>query len=333
MSKIDAERSNADRRKRINRLKKEILAIICILIIVPWILCIFLFVKLRKSGNEEKGEAITKQEEIADNANENVEEDMAPGEPGGTYFVGGIEAESTEDEEPSLETDADSYNQEIETTGTYGSEDGLKRVYLTFDDGPSTNTEAILDILDEYDIKATFFVVGKTDEHSISMYKEIVKRGHTLGMHSFSHVYSDIYESVDAFTEDLERISGYLYGITGVKPFVYRFPGGSSNKVSSVNIRDCIEVLNEKNIPYFDWNSQTGDASKNSPEPKILVANALKNISKMDNVVILMHDAAGRKNTVEALPVLIERILALDDVVFLPITGKTPPIQHIKSDK
>ena len=86
-----------------------------------------------------------------------------------------------------------------------------KTVYLTFDDSPGPNTEKILDILKKNDVKATFFVTGKTDDFSKKMYKRIVDEGHTLGMHSYSHVYDEIYASEKAFTQDFEKLYEYLH--------------------------------------------------------------------------------------------------------------------------
>ena len=103
------------------------------------------------------------------------------------------------------------------------------KVYLTFDDGPSSNTAAILDTLAQYNVKATFFVVGKEDEESQEMYKRIVNEGHTLGMHSYSHKYSVIYDSLENFEDDFTKIQNYLYDITGEDCHYYRFPGGSSS--------------------------------------------------------------------------------------------------------
>ncbi|MBO4461285.1 MAG: polysaccharide deacetylase family protein, partial [Lachnospiraceae bacterium] len=105
-----------------------------------------------------------------------------------------------------------------------------KKVYLTFDDGPSHNTELILDILKEYNVKATFFVIGRNDEYSKSLYKRIVDEGHTIALHSYTHRYSSIYASLDAYKEDLQKISDLVYDATGVRSKFIRFPGGSSNK-------------------------------------------------------------------------------------------------------
>lgn len=116
--------------------------------------------------------------------------------------------------------------------------DGSRKVYLTFDDGPSSNTGRILDILAEYDVKATFFVVGKTEEKYQSLYKRIVEEGHTLAMHSFSHKYNEIYQSRESYVEDLSKLQEFLYETTGVWCRYCRFPGGSSNTVSRVDMHE-----------------------------------------------------------------------------------------------
>ena len=97
-------------------------------------------------------------------------------------------------------------------------------IYLTFDDGPSRNTIDILNILDKYNIKATFFVTGNESEQGIAVLKEIVKRGHTIGVHSYSHDYKKIYSNVDAFLDDFYKAFDYVYKNTGVKPTIFRFP-------------------------------------------------------------------------------------------------------------
>ncbi|MCM1104239.1 MAG: polysaccharide deacetylase [Clostridium sp.] len=208
-----------------------------------------------------------------------------------------------------------------------------RKVYLTFDDGPSSNTEVILEILDRYDIKATFFVVGKTDEHSQEMYRRIVEAGHTLGMHSYSHRYGEIYASTEAFTEDLEKIRSYLYDMTGVTSCFYRFPGGSSNALNSTDVQELIDVLDERGIIYFDWNVLNGDAGSVQLTAAQLADNVTNNMERYHTAIVLMHDAAGKKATVEALPVIIERILAMDNTVILPITEDTARIQQVKADE
>ena len=87
----------------------------------------------------------------------------------------------------------------------------LGTVYLTFDDGPSDNTYSILSYLEQYNIKATFFVVPNRSEGCYAKLKAIAAAGHSIGVHSSSHVYKDIYASVDAFLEDFHEAWDILY--------------------------------------------------------------------------------------------------------------------------
>ncbi|MDE7249054.1 MAG: polysaccharide deacetylase [Lachnospiraceae bacterium] len=208
-----------------------------------------------------------------------------------------------------------------------------KKIYLTFDDGPSRNTNRILDILKEYDVKATFFVVGKTDEESIKAYQRIVSEGHTLAMHSYSHKYAEVYESEESFIQDLEKLQEYLYQTTGVWSRYYRFPGGSSNAVSRVDMQELIRYLDENDITYFDWNIASGDAVSDILSAETITRNCVSGIDGRPESMILMHDALEKSTTVEALPQIIEQIQGRGDAVFLPITDETVPIQHVMADK
>lgn len=205
---------------------------------------------------------------------------------------------------------------------------GIHKVYLTFDDGPSAYTSQILDILKEYNVKATFFVIGKGKDNYAGAYQRIVDEGHTLGMHSFSHEYANIYKSKEAFVKDVNQIQDYIYEMTGVHPSFYRFPGGSSNRAGSVKMSELEEYLAEIDITYFDWNISSGDATGRKLSKAQIVRNSLAGIPSHSESVILFHDAADKKTTVDALPEIIESILAMEDTVILPITEDTIPIQH-----
>ena len=212
------------------------------------------------------------------------------------------------------------------------SEDGQrtewpKKVYLTFDDGPSANTEKILDILDEYGVKGNFFVVGTTNEDLRKMYKRIVDEGHVLCMHSYSHKYNEIYSSVDAFTRDLDEIYSLLYDVTGVKPAYYRFPGGSSNSVSRLPMSEFIKVLDERGIEYFDWNVVAGDATNPMLPADKIIENSLCDLNEYEEAMILFHDLSNKTSTVEALPTIIEAIQA-SDIPIAPIDDTTMTIRH-----
>ncbi len=243
---------------------------------------------------------------------------------------------------PDVEDDrSDEYVYETELAGVYDTKipsgvmyasdsewDGIHRVYLTFDDGPSIYTDDILDILDEYGVKATFFVIGKENAAAYSRYIRIVEDGHTLGMHSFNHIYSEVYASKEAFMADTARLSNLLEDVTGVKPKFYRFPGGSSNDVSSTDMRELADYLTSQGLIYYDWNVSSGDASKTPLSSDQIVRNALNGIQNRESTVILMHDSAAKYSTVKALPQIIEALQAMDNVEILPITTDTVPIQH-----
>ncbi len=210
--------------------------------------------------------------------------------------------------------------------------DGERKVYLTFDDGPSGNTGEILDILAEYDVTATFFVVGKEEEKYQPLYKRIVEEGHTLAMHSYSHKYDEIYQSKESFAADLSKLQEFLYDTTGVWCRYCRFPGGSSNTVSRVDMHVLIDYLEEQDMSYYDWNIVSGDASSSYISPEAIVRNSTANLRNFEEAVILMHDASDKDSTVKALPTLIEQIQAMEDTKILPITDETEAIHHISND-
>ncbi len=206
--------------------------------------------------------------------------------------------------------------------------DDTMKVYLTFDDGPSGSSDQILDILDDYNVKATFFVNGRTDEHSLSVYKRIVDEGHTIAMHSYTHKYSEVYASLNNFKSDLERIQNLIYDVTGVECNYYRFPGGSSNRVSSTDMSVFIDYLDKIGITYYDWNVMSGDATTSPYTSHDLIENVMGDVVKYKSSVVLMHDADNKKATVEALPELIESLQKMG-AQLLPIDEDTTVVQHI----
>ena len=218
----------------------------------------------------------------------------------------------------------------VDVSGAQNPEDieGTRYVYLTFDDGPSTNTDEILDILEQHNVKATFFVCGKPNAKYTDLYKRIVNDGHTLGMHSYSHKYSELYASLDSFKEDTDKLRIFLYETTGVWAKFYRFPGGSSNTVSKVDMHELTGYLEDSEVTFFDWNVSAGDDRAGANKDTIY-ANIVNNVPKFKHCVVLMHDAADKKSTVDALPEIIEAIQAMEDTVIVPITDDTLPVQHI----
>lgn len=184
---------------------------------------------------------------------------------------------------------------------------GGKYAYLTFDDGPSDNTDAILDVLKEKKVKATFFVVGKEGKEAKRRYLRILNEGHTLGMHSYSHDYEQIYHSVDDFAKDIKKLDYHLYKITGKHPTAFRFPGGSSNSIVS-DIKPYIKWIESQGYEYYDWNAVSGDALDFHVSADTLNQNILKDIHGQSSVIILMHDLSETVHTTEALSTLIEEL-------------------------
>lgn len=202
-----------------------------------------------------------------------------------------------------------------------------RKVYLTFDDGPSANTGKILDILDEYGVKGNFFVVGTENENLRRMYKRIVDEGHVLCVHSYTHKYNEIYSSVDAFTEDLDKITALIEDVTGKEPAGYRFPGGSSNSVSKIPMKEFIKVLDERGITYYDWNIVSGDATNPMLPKEKIIENSLSDLCEFEEAMILFHDLSNKTSTVEALPEIIEAIQE-KGIPIVPIDDETIVIHH-----
>lgn len=313
MEQINGKNEEVERRKkRVKKLKHAIIITLICAILIPIIMCVCLLVKVDTMQKQidqlyEMRENMQKAEQLA-------------------------QEETLKKEQEEAEILASKLPETMETEDVPEEDEGRKKVYLTFDDGPSTGTEEILAILKEYDVKATFFVVGKEDDYSMEMYKKIVEEGHTLGMHSYSHQYSTIYQSVEAFAQDIKRQEDLLKEATGEDIRLFRFPGGSSNLVSNIGMQEFIKYLNEEGITYFDWNVSSGDATSKSLEPEALVQNVIQDVGIYKNSVVLMHDAADKPNTVKALSMLIEQLQEMD-VDILPITEDVKPIQHIKSDE
>ena len=205
-----------------------------------------------------------------------------------------------------------------------------RTIYLTFDDGPGPYTDQLLDILDQYNVKATFFVTADTSGKYEEVYRRIVNEGHTIAMDSYSNSYSKIYESTQSFTEDLTEISGYISNLTGVTPQIYRFPGGSMNQISNVDMVDLVKILNSKNITYYDWNVNSGDTAEGCTTDNI-VSNVTSGIAKYNNSVVLLHDDSNSSTTAEAIGPLIDALNNMGAEI-LPIDDSTYKVQYIKAD-
>jgi peptidoglycan/xylan/chitin deacetylase (PgdA/CDA1 family) len=249
-----------------------------------------------------------------------------------------MQNESPEEKEaelvPEAETDQpDPRNAEFaldpaRTEWSYDESD-TKVVYLTFDDGPSENTQAVLDILDEYGIKAAFFVTAINPDY-LDMISECYRRGHTIGMHTYSHDYAQVYASYDAYWEDLDAIAAIVEDQLGYVPCFIRFPGGSSNTVSANYCTGIMSTLAPdvlaRGYQYYDWDASCGDGAKHTAD-ELVEATKADTSYGYTKIVFLMHDGAGKETTVEALPRIIEYFKS-EGYAFAPLDRSTPAPHH-----
>ena len=321
MSTVDQEALEAQRqrRKRINRMKSMI-----VLTIAVWMLSSFLAIIILSVCLGKLNHRVHVLENIINSRNTSVEKESEV-----------IEPVSSEQNEPDTEAVFETANyanviRGIDTEDNMAAEGDAHYVYLTFDSTPGDNTAAIMDVLDSYQLKATFFVSGDVSEENYEVLTRIAEDGHTLGMHSFSNQYSTIYASTEAFEEDFHRISDYLYELTGIQSKYYRFPGGSGNEISNVDMAEFVHILNNNEISYYDWNVSAGDAASDYSAEDV-VQNVVEGVSKYKTSVVLLHDASDKSTTVEALSPLIEALQAMNAQI-LPIDENTTLIQYIKAD-
>lgn len=185
----------------------------------------------------------------------------------------------------------------------------VKRAYLTFDDGPSENTEKVLAVLDQYHIKATFFLIAdQITPDKEALVKRMVQEGHVIGVHTYSHKSKEIYKNKEACIEDIVKTYKKIEEITGVKPKYYRFPYGSANCYVSGYCNAVIKDLEEMGLTYIDWNV-TGEDSVGKPTEYSVMKN-LKTFEKYIEPVILLHDGSSNKLTASILEEIVQKIQA-----------------------
>lgn len=304
-----SEKEHAEyRKRRVKRIKKIIVTTCIVLLVLPTILSVFLMIKVLDMQRQLDELSTQKQIQLIDSDNS-------------------VQAkEKSENTVSPVETRQPAESPDTAASGPVVSAQN-KKVYLTFDDGPGTQTARILDILKKEKVKATFFVTGKEDEYSKKMYKRIVKEGHTLGMHSYSHIYSELYSSKKNFKKDLNQIYELLFDVTGEYPEFYRFPGGSSTTGTDVSIEELIPVLEEKGITYLDWNVVSPDAVNPSTSKSKMIAGILDGVAAYETSIVLLYDVADRPMTVKALPEIIKQ-LKKENYELLPVDETTVLVRH-----
>lgn len=183
-----------------------------------------------------------------------------------------------------------------------------KRAFLTFDDGPSSVTESILNTLKEEKVKATFFVLGSNIDYRKEMVKRMYDEGHYVANHGYSHVYSQIYSSPQAVLDEYNQCNEKIRNAIGNPEYnshLFRFPGGlPGGKYAGLKL-EAKELLNQNDIVNIDWNALNGDAETNDLSPEFELQRLSETVGEKNSIVILMHDAALKSVTAETLPQII----------------------------
>lgn len=296
------------RERRVKRIKHFILGIVCVLLIIPIFTCAYLMTRVVEL--DEKIDLFQRQllTYIEHNSTKVLDIEQ-------------VALENELLETGTIRWEIDLMENGVPTTG--------KQVYLTFDDGPSYYTNDILDILEEYNVLATFFVVGNKNQQMDDLYVRIVEDGHELAVHSYTHDYSQIYASTDALLLDIQLTQEKLIRLTGSESKIYRFPGGSSNSYIKNYVEEYITLINELGLIYYDWNVSVVEPSWNSSTTAQELANTVvQDILKNNQSIVLMHDDYYKPLTIQALPFIIEQ-LQEEDIEILPITESTNPVKHV----
>lgn len=200
-----------------------------------------------------------------------------------------------------------------------------KVIYLTFDDGPGCYTESILNVLNEYNVKATFFVTNQFSSYQ-NLIKKEYENGHSIAVHTYSHNYGKIYESVDNYVDDFNQMNQIIFEQTGTYTKMFRFPGGSSNTISRFNkgvVSDIAKTMIDKGYIYFDWNIDSTDTKYKDSEK--IYQNVIDEIEKHDNSVVLMHDI--KKANIESVRKIINYGLE-NGYTFLGLDESSPEVHH-----
>lgn len=285
---IDTEQKRK-RRKRVQSIKRMIIALLAVWMIVMLSLSVFLLVRVNNL-----------QKQI-NTANERIEK------------VSGLQ----DDLSGKIDTLEEAMEESAVSDAVEEPETEKHNVYLTFDitdpgeEDTIKQTEDLLSLLDKNDLKATFFVKGTEDEESLSLYKKIAMKGHTLGITSYSGGY-EIYTSSDSFTADLSRMNKLYSEVTGSKPKYYRFPGGSKNKVANENMEKLQEILEENGLTFVDYNIYGND-----------IENILESVVKYKTSVIRIDIDREEENLVSEVSDIITGLKEKKDTDILPITEDT----------
>ena len=201
--------------------------------------------------------------------------------------------------------------------------------YLTFDDGPSSITNSVLDILKKYNVKATFFVINSPSYNKTTLQRE-VREGHTIGLHAYSHNYAIAYKDDNSYLDGIDKLRAQVKSDTGYDSHYIRFPGGSSNTISKKYSKGIMtritKMAKQRGYKYYDWNVDDDDAGR-AKTADDCYNNVIRELKPNRSNIVLMHDFGTNKKILEALPRIIE-YCQKNGYKMLPIDNNTPEIHH-----
>ena len=200
-------------------------------------------------------------------------------------------------------------------------------VYLTFNSTPGDNTEDILNVLDDYGVKATFFLSGTSDSISQSQMKAIVNRGHSIGLNGYSDSYQQIYRSVEGFLEDFKAIYDLVYEATGVQAEIFRYPGGSINAYNSGFYQELNAEMLRRGFIFFDWDVTGEDTLIGGASASQIQSSVLSGMEGKDRGIVLLRDTVGKEAVPEALPEIITTLQGRG-YQFKPLTTDVIPVVY-----
>lgn len=229
--------------------------------------------------------------------------------------------------EDKTQTNKISENKTAESKTT--TSNGKSIAYLTFDDGPSSITNSVLDILKKYNVKATFFVINSGSYNKTTLQRE-VNEGHTIGLHAYDHNYAIAYKDDNSYLDGIDKLRAKVKADTGFDSHYIRFPGGSSNTISkrySKGIMSRItKTAKQRGYKYYDWNVDDDDAGR-ARTADDCYNNVVKELRPNRSNIVLMHDFGTNKKILDALPRIIE-YCQKNGYTMLPIDDNTPEIHH-----
>ena len=277
---------------------KHVLIVVLLLLLIILVLKFFLEVHKTneiRNATLKTAENLTKmQDEINKQKQEKVEE---------------AEKEKQEKIQKEEKRYAKLSSEELEKVGNIYKHSDVKRVFLTFDDGPTkTVTPYILDLLKKENIKGNSFVLGRKVELNPDLVKREYEEGHFIGNHSYSHKYSEIYSSVDSVLDEYNKTNNSVKKAIGNDRFntlIFRFPGGLTGGKYNDLKHEALQKLNEEGIGNVDWNALTSDAEGAKTKEDIM-SNFYDTVKDKTSVVLLMHDSADKILTYETLPDIIK---------------------------